>query len=76
MVGIVVKHGAVLVVATGVCMDEAQEVALDLLEAEGVILDEASVDMIIFDPEEKGGVLFNMEEPPDMEGWGPDGFTG
>jgi len=76
MVGLIVKHGTVIVVATGATTEEAEEVAMALLQANGMELVEEEVDMLIFDPAEKGGVLLETEAPPDMSGWSADGFTG
>ena len=77
MVGLILKRGPIIVVATGKTLDEAQEVAYSLLLAEGVDLPEGEeLDMLVFDPLEQGGILLNTEEPPSMEGWTADGFTG
>lgn len=81
MVGIVVKHGTHVVIATGQTLEVAEHIALELFGTIGLELEGESVTMMVFDPADQGGMIFNADEdfeaPPDpMAGWGPEGFTG
>jgi len=75
MVGLVVKHGEHVVVVTAEDALTAQAIAVELFASEGIDLDGCELTMVTFDPDETGGVILTTEAPPDMTGWGPDGFT-
>tara|TARA_R110002167_G_scaffold143958_2_gene333699 strand:- start:48599 stop:48832 length:234 start_codon:yes stop_codon:yes gene_type:complete len=75
MVGIIVRHGIHVVVATAPTTEDAEQIAMQLLHSEGVDLENEDVTMLVFDPSETGGVIMTTDQPPDMAGWSMDGFT-
>ena len=75
MVGIIIKHGPHVVVVTAESAEEAEHIALDLLDSVGLDLEGEEVTMIVFDTEEKGGVILTVDDYSDMTGWSKDGFS-
>tara|TARA_R110000744_G_scaffold380215_1_gene500259 strand:- start:53779 stop:54012 length:234 start_codon:yes stop_codon:yes gene_type:complete len=75
MVGIIIKHGPHVVVVTAESAEEAEHIALDLLDSVGLDLEGEEVTMIVFDTEEKGGVILTVDDYSDMTGWSMDGFS-
>tara|TARA_R110002153_G_scaffold9324_3_gene38614 strand:+ start:2549 stop:2782 length:234 start_codon:yes stop_codon:yes gene_type:complete len=75
MLGIIVKHGPHVVVVTAATMEEAEHIALDLLDTVGIDLEGEEVTMLVFDTSEKGGVILTVDQEPDMTGWSADGFS-
>jgi hypothetical protein len=74
MVGIIVRHGAHVVVATAVDQGACEQIVMQLLASEGVDLEAEEVVMLVFDPTDTGGVII-VTDQPDMKGWSMDGFT-
>mgnify|MGYP003652703773 FL=1 len=75
MVGIIIKHGPHVVVVTAESAEEAEHIALDLLDSVGLDLEGEEVTMIVFDTEEKGGVILTVDDYSDMTGWSKDGYS-
>tara|TARA_R110000850_G_scaffold272752_2_gene408187 strand:+ start:4532 stop:4765 length:234 start_codon:yes stop_codon:yes gene_type:complete len=75
VVGIIIKHGPHVVVVTAESAEEAEHIALDLLDSVGLDLEGEEVTMIVFDTEEKGGVILTVDDYSDMTGWSMDGFS-
>ncbi len=76
MVGIIVRHGPHLVVATAADQAAAEQIVMQLLHSEGVDLEAEEVTMLVFDPTDTGGVIMTTDQPPDMAGWSADGWAG
>tara|TARA_R110000796_G_scaffold41179_2_gene101964 strand:+ start:14129 stop:14371 length:243 start_codon:yes stop_codon:yes gene_type:complete len=80
VVGIVARHGTKFVIVTAETLEKAEHIALELFSSVGIELEGMEVTLLVFDPQEAGGIVIDMEsdefEPPSMDGWGPEGFTG
>lgn len=69
MIGLIAKWGSMVVITTGSCQEEAEEIALTLFREAGVELQGVRMTMIIFDPNQPGGLLLDPTEPEEPEGY-------
>lgn len=78
MIGIIVRYGSKVVIATGPSQGYCEEIALDLFREEGLDLEGVELPIIIFNPLETGGVLLDPAMLPEggepMDGWSLDGW--
>tara|TARA_R110000737_G_scaffold47134_4_gene67043 strand:+ start:5686 stop:5919 length:234 start_codon:yes stop_codon:yes gene_type:complete len=75
MLGVIIRHGQNVVIVTAETLEEAEHIALELLSSVGVELEGEEVSMLVFSTSERGGVILEMDQSDDMEGWSMDGFN-